>query len=302
MACVHNHRSYLCPQLSVVIILHMALAFQEGARLSTRQGSRWWLYLCNLACVVVYAMDAMLYWLGFCRDKPFGANLGVHASFAANLTRIRRRGYIRAGFAVRASNVASNAPAHSTRVQVAFGADLLVQYVTGYTTGPGDLATYIPYSALLRPVFLLTRSSGMRRAVSNFVQTLVLSRKVRVRSWWKRVFCIAFTSHAFAQVILLSLAFVSVATVTNVALMAQRASTSDDAAFIGATFGYVEAFFIGELLMPYSVLPCLPELTSTYLLDVFVFVSTGENYNDIVYSSDMYADLFVIYYMVREYG
>ena len=41
MACVHNHRSYLCPQLSVVIILHMALAFQEGARLSTRQGSRW---------------------------------------------------------------------------------------------------------------------------------------------------------------------------------------------------------------------------------------------------------------------
>ena len=191
-------------------------------------------------------MDAVLYWLGFCRDKPFGANLGVHASFAANLTRIRRRGYIRAGFAVRAFNVASNAPAHSTRVQVAFGADLLVQYVTGYTTGPGDLATYIPYSALLRPVFLLTRSSGMRRAVSNFVQTLVLSRKVRVRSC---VFCIAFTSHAFAQVILLSLAFVSVATVTNVALMAQRASTSDDAAFIGATFGYVEAFFIGELRM-----------------------------------------------------
>jgi len=223
--------------ISAVVITHMVLTFWEGSSPESRPASRTPMYLAQAAILVVYALDTVLYWYGYCRSQPFGANLGVHASFAGNIAEISKRAAVRLVFTL------------------VFVIDLVVQYHTDYTTGPG---TFIPYTSLLRPVFLLSRSSPMRRAVSNFASTLVLSRKV----------------------ILLSLAFVSVAVVTSVALLGRVDGIAEGTAtaFVADTFGVAEAF----------------------LINVFVFVATGENYPDVVVPAGAEHSALVVYFMVLE--
>lgn len=62
--------------------------------------------------------------------------------------------------------------------QTAFVADFIVQVSTDYTTGPESVKAFLPYTSVLRPVFYAYRSTKMRLAVGNFVNSVMLSRRV----------------------------------------------------------------------------------------------------------------------------
>jgi len=103
--------------------------------------------------------------------------------------------------------------------QTAFVVDFLIMVSTGYTTGPSDVRAFLPYTAVLRPVFLVYRSTKLRIAVTNFIKSVFLSRKV----------------------LGLGASFLAVSTVTSIALLE---GNIEDTTVIGPTFGYVESFFV----------------------------------------------------------
>lgn len=183
-----------------VIFIHMMLAFVEASNPSKRANLRVALLAVRAIIILFFALDSSLFWYAFCTKVASERNVGVWRTLTGNAATIRSRGAFRF-FLV-----------------ALFAIDWVVHAATGYTTA-GDLKTLMPFTVILRPVYMAVKSAMLRRSTVNFIITVIKSRKVAA----------------------LGVAFIGVATVFSIALLNGRIS-SDTA--LERVFGSVQKFFV----------------------------------------------------------
>ena len=170
----------------MVITAHLMVGFWEAARLEKREGQRLGMYLIQGFVLAFYAVDAYLFWIAFCGGAARKRISGILRAISGSPSTVRRMGIARIVFTVRVAVVlrawlwySPKLLAVNVRAQATFLVDFVVQVSTGYTTGPASVRAFLPYSSLLRPVYLAFRSTKLRNTLTNFVHSILLSRKVR---------------------------------------------------------------------------------------------------------------------------
>lgn len=212
-------------------LLHLVLSFTEAGPDKVRTNNRTGVLVAEALLLLVHFVDTGLYWYSYSYQRyEYGAgwicdyirpgipqqylNINGHT---VNIARMRRV----AGF-------------RFVCILVIF-VDFVFRAATDYRTGPVEFAFLLPYSAVLRPMLLVTRSSTVRSSAKNFAATILKS----------------------SSVFILAISFLMFAGATGVSLLEGRLGTAG----LGRGFDtFREA-----------------------LVTMFVFVTTGENYTEVIY-------------------